>query len=158
MSETEWLLLPEEFHFMFLNGWIVDARAGGLIVGRRHEEGHILMFRPTENLGEYIFAGLVEGGEFIAGVQATAAHHEELEAINNDSAECSAAPELDIDSRIINTRAEPHDKFLIIDAQYIINRNATSRYHRELQRINNLHPNHYGRILEDEAIQALQSR
>lgn len=155
MNETTWTLDADFFLRLFINGWIVDARAGGLIVGRGHDEGHILMFSPGEELGEYVFAGFVEGGEFIMGTNATAAHRPELEQLNQDKTPTESRPKLDASSRIINTCAEPHDKFLIIHSQYIINRNATNRHFSELQRLNNLHSSHNGRVLTDEEIEAI---
>lgn len=154
-DESTWTIDSEFFHRLFINGWIVDARAGGLIVGRGHDEGHILMFSPAAELGEFSLVGFVEGGEFIMGTEATAAHFDELDQLNRDNSPSDSLPFLDRSSRIINTCAEPHDKFLIVRNQFIINRNATNRHFSTLQRLNNLYPSHSGRVLNDEEIQAI---
>jgi len=61
MDDRSLIIKPEFFLNLFINGWIVDGRAGGLIRGRLHEEGHILT--PTDTLGAYSVCGLAEGGD-----------------------------------------------------------------------------------------------
>ena len=35
---------------LVVNGWIVDGRSGGIVRGRLHSEGQILMIQPTGTL------------------------------------------------------------------------------------------------------------
>lgn len=118
-----------------LRGWVVDGRQGGLIVGRRHSEGHIVMIQPLEN-GDCIFAGLVEGGEYLLSPEATSRHLERLKEINSDTSDCINEPSLSRHSRLLSTSAEPHDKLLLIAHQMIVNINATNRYFQELESLN----------------------
>ncbi|MBC3197022.1 MULTISPECIES: hypothetical protein [Pseudomonas] len=155
MSEERYSMSQDEFVRSFINGWIVDARDGGLIVGRTHEEGHILMFQGTDVLGEFEHMGFVEGGEYIMSTDATAHHYSRLEEINSDKSPCDAEIYVTASSQLINTRAEPHDKFLVIHKQFIINRNATKRHFDELERLNRPHRYHRGRILDDDVIAAI---
>ncbi len=155
MSEERYVMSQDEFVRSFINGWIVDGRDGGLIVGRRHVEGHILMFQGTEQLGEFEHVGFVEGGEYLMSTEATELHFKRLEEINADKSPCESEITITTESQLINTRAEPHDKFLIIQRQFIININATKRNFAELEQLNRPHRYHRGRILSDEIIEAI---
>lgn len=154
MDEEIFSLNQEQFIQCFLNGWIVDGRDGGLIIGRRHQEGHITMIQAT-NAGEFQHIGFVEGGEYIMSPAATKAHFARLEEINSDKSPCAEEICVSVDSQIINTRAEPHDKFLVIQQQFIININATKRHFRELEELNKNHRYYHGRIFSDEIIKAI---
>lgn len=143
---------PETLARAFVNGWVVDGRDGGLVVGRRHSEGHIAMLQPTDKLGAYAFVGFMEGGEYLMSTDATAAHFERLKEINADR-----GPEETVEpprhaNNIIDTRAEPHDKLLVICKQFIINRNSTLRHFEELERMNNAYRYHRGQFFPDEYI------
>lgn len=158
MSDEAYKWSADDFLRAFVNGWVVDGRAGGLIDGRLHEEGHIVMLQPSsETLGEFELLGLAEGGEYIISPEASTAYMHRLSSINNDNAPCPAAQDRK-PSRIIHTRAEPHDKFLIIQkGQWIINIESTNRHFDELERINNQFNFHHGRVLTDENIEELMS-
>jgi hypothetical protein len=155
MSEERYSLSQDDFLRSFINGWIVDGRDGGLIVGRGHDEGHIFMFQGTDALGEFEHVGFVEGGEYIMSTDATAHHYRRLEEINSDKSPCDEQIVVTRDSQLIHTRAEPHDKFLIVHKQFIINRNATKRHFDELEILNRPHRYHRGRILDDDVITAI---
>ncbi|WP_223448475.1 hypothetical protein [Pseudomonas sp. BF-R-19] len=155
MSEEKFTLDQEDFIRCFINGWIVDARDGGLIVGRSHEDGHIVMMQGTSTFGKFEQIGFVEGGEYIMSTDATEAHYDRLKEINEDNSPCGDEISVSSDSQIINTRAEPHDKFLVIQRQYIININSTRRHFKELEDLNRPHRYHRGRILSDEVIEAI---
>lgn len=155
MSDEKFTLDQEAFSRCFINGWIVDARDGGLIVGRCHEDGHILMLQGTSTLGVFEHIGFVEGGEYIMGTDATEAHYDRLKEINEDNAPCDKEISVSLDSQIINTRAEPHDKFLVIQKQYIININSTKRHFRELEDLNRPHRYYRGQVLPDDIIEAI---
>lgn len=139
----------------FVNGWVVDGRAGGLITGRSHADGHIVMLQPTSELGEYEMLGLIEGGEYVLCPEASEAHYDRIEEINADNGKC-APHQIRTPSRIIHTSAEPHDKFLIIQkGQWIVNINSTNRHFEEIDRINSEYNHFSGRVLHDEEIDAL---
>ena len=74
----------EQLASLILNGWLVDGRSGGLVRGRLHSEGHILMVQPSRTPGAYQFVGYMEGGEYLMSVGATATHFHRLEEINSD--------------------------------------------------------------------------
>ncbi|NDV96453.1 hypothetical protein D0T84_16250 [Dysgonomonas sp. 521] len=57
------LFSKEEFFELLKNGQIVDARNGGLVIGRSHNEGNIYMIVENEN--GYIVNAHMEGGEFL---------------------------------------------------------------------------------------------
>lgn len=126
----------DSFYRLFVNGWVVDGRAGGLITGRTHETGHILMYVPSGDPVIFSQCGVVAGGEFIASTWATELHFERLQEINSDKSPCDRAIRVTSESRTINTRAEPHDKLLIVYKQYIINAEATKRHFEELETLN----------------------
>lgn len=158
MDDADDLVLvetPEEFARLFVSGWVVDGRDGGLVVGRRHSEGHIVMLQGTATPGRFALVGLMEGGEYLMSPEATANHLARLHEINSDNAPCDLSPQLTSDSRILNTRAEPHDKFLIVQEQFIVNINSTRRHFAELEELNGRYRFHYGRVLTDEEIAAM---
>lgn len=156
MSEESYKWSPDNFLRAFVNGWVVDGREGGLIEGRLHKEGHIVMMRPSEEvLGEYELLGLVEGGEYVMSPDASTAFFDRIEEINLDKSPCPPA-HARVPSRILNTRAEPHDKFLIIQkGQWIVNIEATNRHFDELEQMNNQFGFYNGQVLFNEEIAAL---
>lgn len=115
------------------------------------------MLQGTDNLGQFTLAGYIEGGEYIMSPEATSNHMERLVEINKDNAPCNAVPVLSPNSRILNTRAEPHDKFLVIQEQFIININSTNRHFAELDKLNSRYRFHHGRVLNNEELEALRS-
>ncbi|HEL4111638.1 TPA: hypothetical protein UM343_001778 [Stenotrophomonas maltophilia] len=138
-----------------VNGWIIDARSGGLVKGRRHEEGHIVIVQPSSPLGVYELVGVMEGGEYLMSTGATAAHMARLVEINEDRAACdSEIPEI-IPGRVIDARAEPHDKLLIIYKQFIINRESTKRHLQELITLNAPFLEYTGQFFGDAMVQYL---
>lgn len=156
MQDEKFVMDSDFFLRAFVNGWIVDGRDGGYIQGRSHDNGHIIMISPSDKeLGEYLGCGLVEGGEFIMSPQATIEQYERLAEINSDNSQCTEKIEFSELSKIINTHAEPHDKFLVVQSQFIINKNSTIKHFNELQKINNRYPYHNGRVLSEEIISAL---
>lgn len=155
MQDPPFVIDPEFFLNLFNHGWIVDGRAGGLTRGRLHEEGHILMITPTDTLGAYSICGLAEGGEFVMSAKATAEHLARVEQINADRSSSVQLPDMGLVTRVLDVRAEPHDKFLIVEHQYIINRASTNLHINELQTLNDQFPSYSGRVLSDEEIQHL---
>ena len=87
-SDKFFIRSPEEFTAAFLAGWIVDARSGGLVRGRLHEEGHVPMLQHAGPLGTFEYMGVMEGGEYILSTDATAAHFDRLNEINSDKTPC----------------------------------------------------------------------
>ena len=144
----------DTFYRLLINGWIVDGRAGGLITGRTHDTGHIIMITPIGDPVNFRLCGLVAGGEYLVSTNATAQHHERLQHINSDKSPCHFAITLNAESRMINTRAEPHDKLLLVANQFVINAEATKRHFDELERINASCPSTNGIVFtEDESKQ-----
>lgn len=152
MTEEDWNAIesPEQFAKAFTYGWIVDGRGGGLVLGRKHGEGHIVMIQPTASFGVFKFIGYMEGGEYIMSRAATDAHRQRIEEINRDSDPCDNEIVFGPTSRIIRTDAEPHDKLLVVDAQYIINARSTRRHFQELESINGQYRHHEGQFFSDE--------
>lgn len=157
MDALPTLITADEFVPLLLAGWIIDGRNGGLIVGRSHADGNIIMISHNESSGDYKLIGLVEGQEFILNRVATAEYFVRLTEINSDQSPCDFRIETTTESRLIHTTASPHDRFLLVDyrQQYIINANATRRHFAELERLNNLHHIHSGQILNDAVIAKL---
>lgn len=120
---------------MLCKGWVVDVRAGGLVLGRSHADGDIFMLQECEDRYFHVI-GKMQGGEYILTNQACLAKREEIENINQSklsnqpiSIECSEL------SRVFNTNSEPDDKFVWIDTngQYIINKISTSHHIQRLE-------------------------
>lgn len=132
----------DTFHQMLLSGWIVDGRAGGLVVGRSHDEGNIYMIQETGD-GRFFIPGHLEGGEYILNYDAYEAEQNRIIEINQSTEQASETESLPISSsvRVINTSASPNDKLLWIDirGQFIINKFSTKKFMLELQEINEKH-------------------
>jgi hypothetical protein len=47
----------DTFYQMIVSGWTVDGRAGGLVVGRSHDDGNIYMIQETGD-GRFLFQGI----------------------------------------------------------------------------------------------------
>jgi len=148
---------PEEFTSAFLAGWIVDARSGGLVRGRLHEEGHVPMIQHTGPLGAFEYMGVMEGGEYILSTDATATHFDRLVEINNDKTPCDTPLPDAPPGRVIDVSAEPHDKVLLIDRQFIINRVSTRKYLAELVALNAPHSYFRGQFFQDDVIDYLNT-
>lgn len=129
----------ETFQAMIANCWIVDGRGGGLVLGRSHSDGDILMIQERNN-GTFYIPACLEGGEYILNYDAYQADEERLEQINGFKEIHTSLPSIKINSktRILNTHAEPHDKMLWIDSrgQFIVCKSATAKYLQELDELN----------------------
>lgn len=119
---------------------ILDARGGGLIIGRDDAEDDIPMFQFIGN-GIFIVVGLMQGGEFIVSAAGTSMFRAELEAINNERGpRVLPLPALNLSqsSSVLNTNLLSPIRGIWIDArgQFIINRHATAQHLRRLEEIN----------------------
>lgn len=123
---------------LVIRGWVIDARAGGLIVGRSHAAGNIYMLRDGKEW--FSFHGHVQGGEYITSHQSFQKHGQRLIEIN--SASLPDPPSLAASAqRTLNTNATPFDKILLIDhrGQFIVNHRSTFAHLDELERLNESH-------------------
>ncbi|MCP3050761.1 hypothetical protein K6X12_06570 [Xanthomonas euvesicatoria pv. allii] len=127
---------PDDLAVAFVNGWIVDGRSGGLVQGRLHSEGNIVMISPSSPLGTYEFVGYMEGGEYLMSEDATRTHRDRIEEINADKSGGGEDLPDPPPGRTIYTHAEPHDKLLVIGRQFIVNRISTRKYFSELEAMN----------------------
>lgn len=148
----------DTFLRMFINGWVVDGRGGGLVVGRRHSEGHIVMICPSdERIGEFLIAGVMEGGEYLMSTTATEREEARIRQINSFKGLCESTIAPTEASRIIHTSDERHDKLLLINRQFIINRDATRKSFAELEAINAKYPTSNGWLFTDEEVDFLDN-
>jgi hypothetical protein len=133
----------EEMNLLIINGFVVDGRGGGLVLGPSHEDGGIPMLALAGD-GTYRYLGELEGGEYLVNLVAYESQPEQIEAYNNfqDSGEegMLVVP-LSRNLLILNTYL--HDcygrcaKLLLIDAgQFIVNKYATARHFTEIERLN----------------------
>lgn len=137
------MLNRDIFIEMISAGFIIDGRAGGLVLGRPHKNGNV--YTLAERDGEYICPLSMEGGEYLINRDAYDANKKQIDEINTFK-EFHETPPIEITNllRIINTHSEINDKIVFIEyGQFIVNKNATSRYLNELQEINNDKSNKY---------------
>lgn len=124
----------EEFFVELEQGRMLDARLGGLVIGRSGPDDDIPMYR---HFGKGIFevVGLMQGGEFIVSKRATDKHRDWLEAINQEKGELPAALMLEHSpvTSVINTNLLPEWGGLWISYQFVVNRFATAKWLDELQ-------------------------
>jgi hypothetical protein len=148
---------PDYFAAAFVNGWIVDGRGGGLVQGRLHSEGNIVMISPTGPLGCYELVGHMEGGEYLMSMAATELHRDRLTAINADKSPCDVEIPDPPPGRTLFTHAEPHDKLLVISRQFIINRVSTRRCFAELVALNAAYGHFTGQFFTNADIEVLKT-
>lgn len=125
---------------MVMNGWIVDGRAGGYIIGRSHDTGNIYMIQRADTADVFVIQSCLEGGEYIINHDAYTRYKDRIEEINSFNEPHDKTPNMSITlkTRMINTYSEPYDKLLLIEkGQFIINKFATVFFFKELEEINN---------------------
>lgn len=131
----------QTFMAILINGWVVDGRSGGLVIGRSHDDGNIYFVTESPD-NKFVISGHVEGDKYILNYSATEVHESRLLEMNEFYDEQYDYKNKNISSstRVINTHAEPYDKFIWIDSKrtMIVNKYATAKYFDELEEINDL--------------------
>lgn len=118
-------------------GYIIDARSGGLVLGRTHEEGGISCI--AESGGKFNVICRVEGGDFIVNGKANLKHQDRLQEIHEASKFLTTELtdyQLNDKSLIYNTFASQPKFLWITGSEFIMNKNAASAYIEELEEIN----------------------
>jgi hypothetical protein len=127
----------EEFFVELEQGRMLDARLGGLVIGRSGPDDDIPMYR---HFGKGIFevVGLMQGGEYIVSKLATDKHRAWLEEINQETGDCPGDLTLQYSpvASTINTNLLPEWGGLWISYQFVVNRFATAKWLEELQWLN----------------------
>jgi hypothetical protein len=122
-----------------IQGCLLDARDGGLIVGRDHDEDDIpmLIMRAT---GIFQLIGYMQGGEYILNYDVSKKHREEIEEINAyKSSDYSPLTSIELTNttRVLNTNGNCQNIVLLVNSgQFVINRAATAKYYYQLERLN----------------------
>jgi hypothetical protein len=141
---------------LFSNGKLLSTHAGGLVVGRRHAEGHVPMFHLSRDGNGMVDGircmGVMEGGEFLVNHVAYHARKPRFNAINDAGTRDRAErPEIGEDVRervelnrrvrVFNAHDEPHDRLLLIDQrhQFVVNRRGVLLHLEELFELNEAH-------------------
>jgi hypothetical protein len=129
-----------DLYFSFYEGHIIDARAGGFVLGRDNNEDDITMISAVAP-GIFQVCGLMQGGEYIINREATSKHMERIEEINSyKSSEDVFINSITINNktRVFNTNGIKGNLVMLIEAgQFIINRAATAEHYFELEDLNN---------------------
>ena len=129
-----------EIYHKFYEGHIIDARAGGLVLGRHHNEDDIPMLFLSV-VGVFDLSSYMKGGEYILNIEASVKHKDRLEEINSYmSAEYSPIKSLEVSdkTRIFNTNGIKGELIILFDsAQFVVNRAATKKHFTELEKLNN---------------------
>lgn len=129
----------EKFLDLLNEGMIVDARDGGLVIGRSHKDGNIYMIRQLFDSDNYEIFAHMEGGEYIICHDAYIKYKDTIENINSfHGTEYNVDIEEVCKSPVLLTSAPFEDKYLFIDArgQFIVNKYATCLFLKELNLIN----------------------
>lgn len=129
-----------EIYHKFYEGHIIDARAGGLVLGRHHNEDDIPMLYSSA-VGVFDLSGYMQGGEFILNTEASVKHKDKLEEINSYmTAEYSPIKSLEVTdkTRVFNTNGVKGELIILVDlGQLVINRAATKKHFTEIEKLNN---------------------
>jgi hypothetical protein len=128
-----------EIYQKFYDGHIIDARAGGLVLGRHHNEDDIPMLYQSAP-GIFDLSSYMQGGEYILNTEASVKHQERLDEINSHmSLEYTPIRTLEVmdKTRIFNTNGIKGELMIVVDSgQYVVNRVAAKRYFTELEKLN----------------------
>jgi hypothetical protein len=110
---------------LFLVGWIVDGRGGGLVVGRPGGD-HIVMVRVLSQ-DQFPIVGRLAGGEFILNHNAYLNATDRVNEINKFLDEHDPIQNINISprARLLNTHAEPNDKLLLVTFLLPVFQNST---------------------------------
>lgn len=115
---------------------LVDARYGGLVLGRRHSDGGVKMLKPLS--GNTFGLCEMEGGEFLTCSSFVSHHLDYLQQANSYFDENEGLSD-DYDGHLFNIIRPLSSPYLLIlsdSDQFIINRSATKKYLHDLDRIN----------------------
>lgn len=128
------ILSYNQFKELFKGGYIVDARCGGLVLGRSHAEGNIYMVRECPS-GYDVFSSM-EGGEYIIRHEAYLQHKDRIISINKEKPERYFI-DIDVLRKTPILQVSPI-QYILIDyrGEFIVNKKATCYYLEELNRIN----------------------
>lgn len=138
-SQMTLLLRQEAILEMLSTGILIDGRKGGLVIGPSHEEGNIVLLDQCQ-ADKYMIIGTMEGGEYLLSHLTYLLYRDRINIIN--SWDRPVAPlqkyEIPIGIRVINAFGETSEKMILIDreGQFIINKNATSKFLEELEELN----------------------
>jgi hypothetical protein len=135
-SEKPHISMPL-FLEMLKAGFVIDARAGGLVLGPTQAEGGILLLVQGKESFEII--GKIEGGSFIVNATANRKNTDRLEAME----ESGKVGSLSFENYVVSTTSiiynafATEQKFLwITGEEFIVNPAAASAYIKELEELN----------------------
>lgn len=115
---------------------IMDARFGGLVLGREGPEDDIPMLHHR-GAGVFQIVGAMQGGEYILSAEAAKLHGPRLHEINSEN---GTPPRFAHSPRsvVIDTNLMPPGGALWVAyrPQFVINRFATEKYFAELEQLN----------------------
>ncbi|MDR1718448.1 MAG: hypothetical protein LBS20_21635 [Prevotella sp.] len=127
----------EDFENLSNQDFIVDAREGGLIIGRSHDEGNIYVIIPVKDGYNYVHP--VEGGEYIVNHISSMKHWDRIRFINSHKAsDCTIHIDILRKTPLLVTQGRIADKLLLIhqEGQYVVNKRAACLFLEELNAIN----------------------
>ncbi|NSX90363.1 hypothetical protein [Agrobacterium tumefaciens] len=126
-----------EFYGDYERFRMMDARYGGLVLGRSDKEDDIPMYICRHG-GVYTLVGMMQGGEYIMSRAATSKHGAILEQFNSEQGEVGEINfPLTSKSSVINTNfMPPLGGIWITEGQFIVNRYATKIHFDKLEVMN----------------------
>lgn len=132
------ILSKQEFEQLSKDGKVIDARRGGLVVGRSHDEGNIYMLQQC-NEG-YKVINHMEGGEYVMCHEAITTHKDRIISINNKQMK-SKFVDIDVVRHtplLVTAQKGQFDKFLLFDTrvQFVVNKGSTCYFLEELNWLN----------------------
>jgi hypothetical protein len=131
------ILTKEEFIGLLIEGYAIDARLGGYVVGRSHEEGGIKCFIETDQGFELIAE--IEGGEYIINGGGASEFENELASLNAlydaDSSQEIPLP-ISEHTTVYNTKATQEKLLWVSGGGFIMNKYATHKYFQIIEKIN----------------------
>lgn len=127
-----------EFFAGIESGKVLNAKNGGLIIGREGPIDDIPMYMFVDN-GIFQCVGYMQGGEYLLSAAATEMHMGRLKELNAETGESFPLVMVPVTDKtsIINVNGHaPTAALWIANGQFAVNRFATARHLEELELMN----------------------
>ena len=133
-------LSEEKFQLLANNGQVTDARKGGLVLGKSHEQGGIYILIKNDS-GGYSVEGEMEGWEYVLSREATKRNSYRIKEINeSNELDHSKFKEYNIPLgiTILDLRGKIFQLLYFEKGQSIINKMSSKYSLQELEEINKI--------------------
>ena len=131
-------LEKDAIDYISQHGGFIDATPGGLVIGKTHGEGGVMVVSPNKDGESIDIVAEIEHGEYIMCPKATKEYKNRLSEINSDNDFNGSINIDDIRLKSVLFTGKTFATIIVMgEEQYIINSKSTAKYLDELERLNN---------------------